>query len=106
MISTAEFLKLTPRAQREIITDGLLYIKIHSRQFSNEMAKLNGWLASMEVVDVEPDFVDRFIRITRELEENIDTLSSRIVQNAERINEANELFQRRKLSDRLNKPQQ
>lgn len=103
MIPTAEFLQLSTRAQREIIFDGITYLKIESRKFSTTMDKLNQWLAAMDTVDVDSEFIIRFLDATKELSGNIDTLTEKIVQNAERVNGVSEIFHQQRLKERLNK---
>lgn len=103
-ITTAQFLELSGTSQRALILDGLIYAKIHSRQFAIDIQKLNGWLATLDVVDVDPQFIQRFLEITKELSENIDLLTEKFVDNASHVTASRELINRKKLSDRL-KPQ-
>lgn len=97
MINTAEFLKLQPRAQQEIILDGLLHSKIQARKFEVEIHTLNSWLSTLHAVDADPEFVARFTTITRELAENIDKLTERIVQQGKIVSELNSAFHKRDL---------
>jgi ribosome-associated translation inhibitor RaiA len=106
MITNTEFSKLSVKAQNEIRLDGLLQMKIQARKFSTEMHILNNWLSSLHTIDCNDEFVERFITITRELAENIDTLTERVIQHGKVTHDINNAFQLKKLSDRLTKTPQ
>jgi transposase len=103
MITTTEFEKLTEAAKLEVILDGLTFQKISTREAAVNANRLTQWMATVDMAGADPHYTERFLGTTKELEENIDLLTSRFIDAAKIIKQAREMINRKKLSDRLTK---
>lgn len=96
MISTAQFLELTPDAQREIILDGITHIKAKAFELSTSLAKFNGWMATLDATLIDPQYSERFNRLGNQLQENIDVLTEQILIEAQKRRHISEYMAKQK----------